>query len=142
MAVNKGFARRDRINEQIRRELAELLRGELRDPRVGMVSLTEVQLSPDYAHAKVFFSTLTGSENLPAVQAALDHAAGFLRGELGKRIRIHTTPQLHFVFDDSLERGAQLTRLIGQAVAISDADQQANAVATAADDSDTSVKPL
>ncbi len=142
MAVNKGFARRDRINEQIRRELAELLRGELRDPRVGMVSLTEVQLSPDYAHAKVFFSTLTGSENLPAVQAALDHAAGFLRGELGKRIRIHTTPQLHFVFDDSLERGAQLTRLIGQAVAISDADQQANAAATAADDSDTSVKPL
>lgn len=142
MAVNKGFARRDRINEQIRRELAELLRGELRDPRVGMVSLTEVQLSPDYAHAKVFFSTLNGSEDLPTVQAALDHAAGFLRGGLGKRIRIHTTPQLHFVFDDSLERGAQLTRLIGQAVAISDADQQANAAATAADDSDTSVKPL
>ncbi|HOL65564.1 MAG TPA: 30S ribosome-binding factor RbfA [Accumulibacter sp.] len=127
MVVNKGFARRDRINEQVRRELAELLRGELRDPRVGMVSLTEVQLSPDYAHAKVFFSTLAGSENLPAVQVALDHAAGFLRGELGKRIRIHSTPQLHFVFDDSLERGAQLTRLIGQAVALSDADPQAHA---------------
>ncbi len=134
MAVSKGFARRDRINEQVRRELAELLRAELRDPRVGMVSLTEVQLSPDYAHAKVFFSTLAGSDNLPAVQAALDHAAGYLRGELGRRIRIHTTPQLHFVFDDSLERGAQLTRLIGEAVALSDADEPASAAAAADED--------
>ncbi|HMW18044.1 MAG TPA: 30S ribosome-binding factor RbfA [Accumulibacter sp.] len=141
MAANKGFARRDRISEQLRRELAELLRTELRDPRVGMISLTDVHLSPDYAHAKVFFSTLAGSEQLETVQAVLDKAAGFLRGELGKRIRIHTTPQLHFVFDDSLERGAQLTRLIGEAVALSGADQAASAEPSA-DGASEPVKPF
>ncbi|SBT04900.1 Ribosome-binding factor A [Candidatus Accumulibacter aalborgensis] len=120
MSGNKSFSRRDRICEQIRRELAELIGKELRDPRVGMVSLTDVQVSADYAHAKVFFSTLAGSEHLDAVQAGLDHAAGFLRSELGKRISIHTTPQLHFIFDESLERGAQLSKLISEAVAISE----------------------
>ena len=120
MSGNKGFSRRDRISEQIRRELAELIRTELKDPRVGMISLTDVLVSADYAHAKVFFSSLAGSEHLDAVQAGLQRAAGFLRGELGKRISIHTTPQLHFVFDESLERGAQLTKLISEAVAISD----------------------
>ncbi|MBL8398700.1 MAG: 30S ribosome-binding factor RbfA [Candidatus Accumulibacter sp.] len=139
--MKRGFSRRDRICEQLRRELAELLRTELRDPRVGMVSLTDVQLTPDYAHAKVYFSTLAGSEQLQTVQAALDKAAGFLRGELGKRIRIHTTPQLHFIFDDSLERGAQLTRLIGEAVALSEADQPAD-VEPLANSSAESVKPL
>lgn len=120
MSSHKGFSRRDRIAEQIRREVAELIRTEVRDPRVGMVSLTEVQLSADYAHAKVFFSTLAGSDQLDVVQAGLQHASGFLRGELGKRISIHTTPQLHFVFDQSLERGAQISQLIREAVAISD----------------------
>ncbi|MCM8595844.1 30S ribosome-binding factor RbfA [Accumulibacter sp.] len=119
MAGNRGFSRSDRIAEQIRRELAELIRSELRDPRVGMVSLTEVQISPDYAHARVYFSTLAGSEGLAEVQAGLDKASGFLRSELGKRITIHMTPQLHFVFDESLERGAQLSKLIGEAAAIS-----------------------
>ena len=122
MVDHKGYSRRDRICEQIRRELAEVLRSELRDPRVGMVSLTDVQISPDYAHAKIFFSTLEGGAGLDSVLAGLQKASGFLRGELGKRIRIHTTPQLHFVFDDSLERGAHLSRLIGEAVAISDHD--------------------
>jgi len=117
---NRGFARRDRIAEQIRRELAELIRTELRDPRVGMISLTEVQVSADYAHAKVFFSTLADSEQLDAVYAGLQHASGFLRRELSKRISIHTTPELHFVFDASLEHGAQLSKLISEAVAISE----------------------
>ena len=120
MSGNRGFARRDRIAEQIRRELAELIRTELRDPRVGMISLTEVQVSADYAHAKVFFSTLAGSEQLDAVYAGLQHAGGFLRRELGKRISIHATPELHFVFDASLEHGAQLSKLISEAVAISE----------------------
>lgn len=119
----RAFSRRDRIAEQIRRELAEIIRLELRDPRVGMVSLTDVQISPDYAHAKVFFSTLAGSDGLDSVQAGLDRAAGFLRSELGKRISIHMTPQLRFIFDDSLERGAQLDKLISEATAISDHDE-------------------
>ena len=120
MAVNKGFSRKDRVSEQIRRELAELLRTELKDPRVGMISLTDVEITADYAHAKVFFSTLAGSENLPAVMEGLQKASGFLRRELGKRISIHMTPQLHFVFDQSLERGADLSKLIQEAVAVSD----------------------
>ena len=121
MTANKGFSRRDRISEQIRRELAELIRTELKDPRVGMISITGVEVSADYAHAKVFFSSMSGREHLDSVLAGLQKAAGFLRRELGRRITIHSTPQLHFVFDESLERGADLSKLIEQAVSISKA---------------------
>ncbi|MBI2309190.1 MAG: 30S ribosome-binding factor RbfA [Rhodocyclales bacterium] len=110
-----GFSRKDRVNEQVRRELAELIRTELKDPRVGMVSLTEVEVTPDYAHAKVYFSTLAGDDKLPEIMHGLKKAAGFLRRELGRRIRIHTIPELHFVHDMSLERGADLSRLIDEA---------------------------
>ncbi|MBK7953999.1 MAG: 30S ribosome-binding factor RbfA [Candidatus Accumulibacter sp.] len=120
MPANKGFSRRDRIAEQIRRELSEVIRSELKDPRVGMISLTDVEISADYAHAKVYFSSLLGKEGIELVQAGLQQASGFLRSELGKRISIHMTPQLHFIFDDSLERGAQLSKLISEAAAISD----------------------
>ena len=119
MTNNKGFSRKDRVAEQVRRELAELIRTQLKDPRVGMISITEVEVTADYAHAKVFFSTLAGSESLPQVMAGLNNASGFLRRELGKRISIHMTPQLHFVFDQSLERGADLSKLIQEAIAIS-----------------------
>lgn len=119
MTASKGFSRRDRISEQIRRELAELIRTELKDPRVGMISITGVEVSADYAHAKVFFSSMSGREHLDSVLAGLQKAAGFLRRELGRRITIHNTPQLHFVFDESLERGADLSKLIEQAVSIS-----------------------
>jgi len=120
VTINKSFSRRDRVSEQIRREIAELVRTELKDPRIGMISITEVTVTADYAHAKVYFSTLAGSENVPSVLKGLETAAGFLRRELGKRISIHTTPQLHFVFDQSLERGADMSKLIQQAVQISD----------------------
>ena len=124
MAANKhkSFSRKDRVSEQVRRELAELIRTKLKDPRVGMVSITDVEVTPDYAHAKVWFSTLGGSEQLAPVLEGLQQSAGFLRRELGKRIRIHTTPQLHFIFDPSLERGADLSRLIEKAVSISGQD--------------------
>ena len=121
MTANKGFDRRDRICEQIRRELAELIRTELKDPRVGMVSITGVEISADYAHAKVFFSSMSGREHLDSVLAGLNQASGFLRRELGRRITIHNPPQLHFVYDESLERGADLSKLIQQAVSTSSA---------------------
>ena len=120
MTASKSFSRKDRVAEQIRRELAELIRTELKDPRVGMVSITDVEVTADYAHAKVFFSTLAGSEHVAEVLVGLQKASGFLRRELGKRISIHMTPQLHFVFDQSLERGADLSQLIQKAVAISE----------------------
>lgn len=115
-----GFSRKDRINEQIRRELAELIRAEVKDPRVGMVSITEVEVTPDYAHARVYFSTLADETKIAEVELGLKKAAGFLRRELGRRVRIHTTPQLHFIHDTSLERGADLSRLIDEAARLSD----------------------
>ena len=123
MTASKSFSRKDRVAEQIRRELAELIRSELKDPRVGMISITDVGVTADYAHAKIFFSTLAGSEHVAEVMTGLQKASGFLRRELGKRISIHMTPQLHFVFDESLERGADLSQLIQKAVAISDGSE-------------------
>jgi len=114
-----SFSRSDRVSEQIRRDLAALIQTELKDPRVGMVSLTAVELTPDYAHAKIFFTTLD-SAHLAEIEKGLKRSAGFLRRELGKRIKIHTLPELHFIYDASLERGAQLTDLINQANALSD----------------------
>ena len=114
----RGFQRSERVAEQVRRDLADLIRSELKDPRVGMISLTEVELTPDYAHAKVYFTTLN-VEHLDEIQRGLKRAAGFLRRELGRRIHIHTLPELHFVYDGSLERGMNLSQLIDQANAVS-----------------------
>ena len=113
----KEFSRSSRVAEQIQRELAELIRLELKDPRVSLVTLTGVELTPDYAHAKVFFTTLADAEARQGIEAGLRRASGFLRRELGRRIRIHTLPELHFVFDESVERGDRLSRLIDEAVA-------------------------
>lgn len=115
----KAFQRSDRVAEQVRRDLAELIRGELKDPQVGMISLTAVELTPDYAHAKVYFATLN-DEHLVEVEQGLKRAAGFLRRELGRRIHIHTLPELHFIHDDSIARGASMSALIDQAKALSD----------------------
>ena len=126
MAANKhkSFSRKDRVSEQVRRELAELIRTELKDPRVGMVSITEVEVTPDYAHARIYFSTLADSTKIAEVEQGLKKAAGFLRRELGRRVRIHTTPQLHFIHDTSLERGADLSKLIDEASRLSDQSEQ------------------
>lgn len=117
--MKKGFQRKDRVEEQVRRDLAELIQTELRDPRVGMISLTAVELTPDYAHAKIFFTTLN-ADHVPDIMQGLKRASGFLRRELGRRIHIHTLPELHFVHDISVERGVSLTQLIDKAAAISD----------------------
>ena len=110
----KDFARTDRVAGQIQRELAELLRLEVKDPRVRMVTLTGVEVARDYSHAKVFYTTLTGESR--EVQQGLEHAAGFLRSQIAGRMKLRVTPQLHFVFDASVERGAHLSRLIDDAV--------------------------
>lgn len=112
----KEFSRSQRVAEQIRRELAELIRLEVKDPRVGFITLTDVEVTPDYAHAKVFFTSMTGEEGLGEILAGLRRASGFLRRELGRRIRIHTLPELHFHYDASVERGSRLSRLIDDAV--------------------------
>jgi ribosome-binding factor A len=101
------------IADQIQRDLAELIR-EVKDPRLGMITINAVEVSPDYAHAKVFFSVLVGTSEECA--EALNHAAGFLRNGLFKRLHIHTVPTLHFQFDRTTERAADMNALIAKAV--------------------------
>jgi ribosome-binding factor A len=108
--------RRARIADQIQRELAEAIRLELRDPRIGMVTITGIEVSRDQSHAKVFFTVL-GAES--AAQDALEglrRASGFLRTELAHRLSTRSVPELHFEHDESIERGARLSRLIDEAV--------------------------
>lgn len=113
----KEYSRSARVVEQIRRELAELIRSEVKDPRVGFISLTEVEITPDYAHAKVFFTSMTGEEGVEDILVGLRRASGFLRRELGRRVRIHTTPELHFVYDRSIENGNRMSALIDKVIA-------------------------
>ena len=110
-------ARLARIADQIQRELAELIRLELRDPRVKLVTLTGVELARDQSHAKVYFTTLGPAEDAEACADGLARAAGFLRGGLAHRLSTRTVPELHFAYDDSIERGVRLSRLIDEAIA-------------------------
>jgi len=108
--------RRARIADQIQRELAEIIRLELRDPRVGLVTLTAVELSRDQSHAKVFFTVLGAEAEARDARTGLEHAAGFLRSSLAHRLTTRTVPELAFAYDESVERGVRLTRLIEEAV--------------------------
>ena len=110
-APNRAF----KVADQIQRDLTELIARELKDPRVGMVTIQAVEVTPDYAHAKIFFSLLTG--DVDETTEALNQAAGFLRNGLFKRLHIHTVPTLHFQFDRTTERAADMNALIAQAVA-------------------------
>ena len=112
---NRGF----RVADQIQRDLAELIRG-LKDPRVGMVTINAVEVTPDYAHAKVHFSVLVGDAE--ATGQALNEAAGFLRNGLFRRLQIHTVPTLHFHFDRTTERAVAMNALIREANAQRAAD--------------------
>jgi ribosome-binding factor A len=110
--------RRARIADQIQRELAEVIRTELRDPRVGtMVTLTGVEMSRDGSHAKVFFTVLGAESAARDAVEGLQSAAGFLRSEIAHRLSTRSVPELHFHFDESVERGVRLSRLIDEAVA-------------------------
>ena len=116
---NRAF----KVADQIQRDLTELIARELKDPRVGMVTLQGVEVTPDYAHAKVYYSLLTGDPE--QTQEALAQAAGFLRSGLFKRLHIHTVPTLHFVFDRTQERAADMNALIAKAVSsrVKEADE-------------------
>ena len=115
--MKKGSQRIQRVAEQIQQDLADLLRTEVKDPRIGMVTVTQVEVSADMAHAKVYFTALTGREHGDAAVAALSRTAGFLRSQLSQRLKLFTVPQLHFIYDDSIESGMRLSQLIDEAVA-------------------------
>ena len=107
--------RPQKVADLIQRELSDLLRREVRDPHVGMFTLTSVDVSPDLSHAKVFF-TLLNTEKKDDTSRALRRAAGFLRSQLAHRMKMYTTPELRFVYDESVERGDRLSQLIDSVV--------------------------
>jgi len=112
--TNRAFPRAKRIAQQIQQTLSELIRRELRDPRLGMVTITEVRVASDLGSAKVYFSVL-GAERKQA-QEILEAAAPLLRGPLGRALGIRHSPELRFVEDELIESGARLSALITKAV--------------------------
>lgn len=109
----RGYARQDRVKEQIMRELADVVRTGLKDPRAGFITINEVEVTRDYSHAVVYYTVLDDATRA-VTEVALAHARGFLRSELAKRIRLFRTPELHFVYDESMVRGMSITHLIDQ----------------------------
>lgn len=112
----REFPRTYRIGEQIHRELAQLVHDVVKDPRIGMVTIVDVAVSRDLAHAKVYFSVLGDDEVIEASERGLNRAAGFLRGMLGRRLKTRRIPDLRFVYDDTQREGARIDALIDAAV--------------------------
>ncbi|HKU70688.1 MAG TPA: 30S ribosome-binding factor RbfA [Burkholderiales bacterium] len=113
----RDYPRSRRIADQIQRELSEIIRLELKDPRVGMITITDVDVSPDTKNARVFFTVLGDQERVEDATAGLRRAAGFLRSSLAHRMEMRSVPQLQFRYDASVERGMRLSQLIDAAVA-------------------------
>lgn len=115
----KEYSRTQRVADQMQRELALLIQREVRDPRIGMITVTAAEVSRDLAHAKIFITLMgdAGDEDIALNLAALKDAAGFLRVHLGRAMKLRTIPQLHFHYDESVRRGVHLSSLIERAVA-------------------------
>lgn len=109
------YSRTERVSQQIMRDLSMLIRNSIKDPRVGMVTILDVNVSRDFAHARVYFDTLM-QDNAAEAEATLNHAAGFLRRELGRGLRLRSTPALKFIYDDTQIRGNEMSALIDQAI--------------------------
>jgi ribosome-binding factor A len=104
--------RASRLADQIQRDLSEVIRREVKDPRVGLVTITAVELNRDLSLAKVFVTSLEDSATTQAAVGALQHAAGFLRMQLSHKLKVRAVPELRFVYDESVERGVRLSKLI------------------------------
>ncbi len=122
MSKNKRSTvnRNVRVADQIQKDLAELIRSDVKDARLAgaWVTVTGVEVTPDYSHAKIFYSMLVDTVGVAQVQAGLEAASGYLRSELGKRLVLHTTPALHFVYDNTTKQGIVMTGLINEALSV------------------------
>ncbi len=114
--MNKSYPRSRRVGDQIQRSLSELLRREVRDPRLESITLTDVRVSQDLSHAKVFYSVLGGSKDPALTQEILDEAASMLRGRLGRSLGLRHAPEIRFEPDTLIEEGARMSALIRDAV--------------------------
>jgi ribosome-binding factor A len=101
-----------RLQAAMQEEISDIIRNRMRDPRIGFVSVTEVEMSPDYKQAKVYISVLGDEDCKKETQAGLESAAGFVRSELGRRIRLRHTPEIVFCLDSSIERGVRISELL------------------------------
>lgn len=120
----KEFKRTDRVAGQMQREIAQLVQTEVKDPRLGMVTISAVEVTRDLAHAKVFFTVMGGASDQREVAGnVLNGAGAYLRHLLGERMRVRIVPALHFIYDESVERGISLDRLIEAAVASDKSDK-------------------
>jgi ribosome-binding factor A len=113
----REFPRARRVEEQLKRLLADLVRREVKDPRVGLITITAAEVSRDLTHARIYFTPFAGVGDPAAAQDALQHAAGYLRLQVRNQMRLRVAPELEFLVDDSIERGAKLSALINDAVA-------------------------
>ncbi|MGE5550694.1 MAG: 30S ribosome-binding factor RbfA [Bacteroidota bacterium] len=107
-----SVARARRVAQVVKEEVGQMLQRELKDPRVGFVSITEVEVSADLSHIRIFLSPYGDEESKRQTMMGLDNARGFIRSELGKRLRLRLTPEVELVADDSIERGARIISLL------------------------------
>ncbi len=120
----REFTRTERVGSQMQRELSILVRDDLKDPRLGMVTIQEVRVVRDFSHAKVYFTVMGSETDNTEITKIMNKSASFLRYELGHRMKLRTIPQLKFVYDDSIKNGSDLSAMIDQAVEIDQAKHQ------------------
>ncbi|SMC19334.1 ribosome-binding factor A [Andreprevotia lacus DSM 23236] len=123
----KNFTRSDRIAQQLQRDVAELIRAELDHPKASLITVTDVEVTRDYSHAKIFYTFLGTAEDTIAIGVKLENAKGFLRSALSKGFKLFKMPELHFVYDHSVENGMHLDSLIQQAVSQQALDDEGDA---------------
>jgi ribosome-binding factor A len=121
--MSRDFSRAERVADQLQRNLSELIRLEVKDPRVSLVTVTSVEVSRDLSYAKVYVTSLAQAHTAQETVLGLQRAAGFLRSQLARGMKLRTVPQLQFVYDTSVERGIRLSTLIDEAIADSDSHQ-------------------
>lgn len=114
----KNFTRADRVAQQIQRDVAELIRGDLDHPQARLITITDVEVTRDYSHAKIFYTFLGDAKQTEEIAEVLEHAKGYLRSRLARGISLYKMPELHFVYDHSVENGVNLSNLIDRAVSL------------------------
>ena len=134
----KDYSRTRRVGEQIQREMAQLVQQEIKDPRLGLVTISAVKLSKDMSHANIFFTVLDEEHPVEETVKILEGASGFLRHELGKRMQLRIVPHIHFKYDESIAHGNELSALISKAMGMENPENRMSDM----DDSDDDLPSL
>ena len=106
------FKRKDRVGDQIKKEVSQIIQRELKDPGIGFVTITGVELSPDLKNARIFYSVLGDEQKRQSSDQALQRAVFFIQHEIGRKMRLKYTPKIKFVYDHSLEKGARIEKAL------------------------------